>query len=88
MSISDQHSNLLIVPYTNANSVQGENANLAGFHEVNERTVEKQLEEHAKPLTNEGQQLNWRRATMIMAIKVLQKTRIGIVKDYRGPWTK
>lgn len=36
--------------------MQGKTANLAnpaGFHEVNGRAVEKQLEEHAKPPTNE-----------------------------------
>ena len=67
--------------------MQGESANLAGFHEVTERADEKQLEEHAKPLTNKDQQLKWRRVTRMKTLRALQKARIGILKDDKRPWS-
>lgn len=58
------------------------NPNFAGFHEVNGRAVEKHLEDHVKPLTNEDLAVKLEKSDRMMALRSLQKkTLIGILKD-------
>lgn len=67
--------------YTNGNPVQGETANLAGFHEVNGRVAEKQPEDHAKPPTNAELAGRLEKSDGMMVLRWPKKTGTGTAKD-------
>lgn len=65
---------------TNANPMQSETANLAGFHEVNGRAAEKQPD-RAKLRTNADLAVTLEKSDGMMALRSPKKTGTGIVKD-------
>lgn len=67
--------------------MQGETAHLAncaGFHEVNGGLLKNLPEDHVKPVANEGLAVRLEKAEGMMALRSLEKTWVGAVKDYRA----